>query len=656
MLRGCSSRSTRVCCRPRSGGASRRRSVPPRCCRTWRTTSRGFPTRPMLWPLLIGAWKRKPAAKPPSRMSLIDRIRASVIGDDAVLDGPFGPRRLVYADSHGLRPLARRSSRTSSATRCCRCTPTRTPRRRPPAGTRRRCARTRARIIHRAVNGGDGRRRRVLRLGRDRRDRQAHPRCSTSTPRRAAGRLHRALRAPLQRAAVARVGRRRRHDPRGRRRAASTSSTSSTSSRRHADRALKIGSFSAASNVTGIVTDVDRVAIALHRHGALSCWDYAAAGPYLPIDMNAAPDIPTGTLAYKDAVFLSPHKFVGGPGTPGVLVAKRALLRNRVPVGAGRRDDPVRQPDRARPTTPTRRSARRAARRRSSSRSAPGSSFALKEAVGSEEIRRREDDFARRALASWGANPQIEILGNPELERLAIVSLGLRHPRGPAARELRRRACSATCSGSRRAAAASAPGPYIHRMYPIDDEWSAAHGRRGRRRATWAPSSRSRGSASTTSSARRSSTTSSRPSTCSPTRAGSCCRSTASIPAAGLWQHRAGDARRRETCACATRCDGAPPRSPPRPRACWPASSTRRGEIIAAVAGRPAGERARTIPPLSADFERIRWFPLPGEGLAQLRSGRDARGSSYEATGPRARSSRRTRWTLASIGRSSPRP
>jgi selenocysteine lyase/cysteine desulfurase len=50
--------------------------------------------------------------------------------------------------------------------------------------------------------------------------------------------------------------------------------------RRHADRSLKIGSFSAASNVTGILTDEDRVATLLHRHGALSCWDYAAGGPY----------------------------------------------------------------------------------------------------------------------------------------------------------------------------------------------------------------------------------------------------------------------------------------------------------------------------------------------------------------------------------------
>lgn len=68
------------------------------------------------------------------------------------------------------------------------------------------------------------------------------------------------------------------------------------------------------------MTDVDRVSAVLRRFGALSFWDHATAGPYVPIDM-----------AGKDAVFLSPHKFVGGPGTAGVLVAKRALFRNRVP-------------------------------------------------------------------------------------------------------------------------------------------------------------------------------------------------------------------------------------------------------------------------------------------------------------------------------------
>ena len=68
----------------------------------------------------------------------------------------------------------------------------------------------------------------------------------------------------------------------------------------------------------------------LHQHGALSFWDYAAAGPYVQIQMKE-----DDALAYKDAVFISPHKFIGGPQTPGVLVVKRALLVNTVPACPG---------------------------------------------------------------------------------------------------------------------------------------------------------------------------------------------------------------------------------------------------------------------------------------------------------------------------------
>src|SRR4249919_3251959 len=101
----------------------------------------------------------------------------------------------------------------------------------------------------------------------------------------------------------------------------------------YADRPLRIGSFSAASNVTGIVTDTHTIADLLHQHDALSFWDFAAAAPYVDIDMNR--ECAQHPQCHKDAVFLSPHKFIGGPGTPGVLVVRRNLLRNRVPTVPG---------------------------------------------------------------------------------------------------------------------------------------------------------------------------------------------------------------------------------------------------------------------------------------------------------------------------------
>ncbi len=198
----------------------------------------------------------------------------------------------------------------------------------------------------------------------------------------------------------------------------------------HADRPLRIGSFSAASNVTGIVTDADVVTRLLHEHGALAFWDYAAAGPYLPIRMtppNEGNDGNKGsTPAAKDAVFLSPHKFIGGPGTPGVLIVKRHLLRNRVPATPGggtvayvnplEHDyiaDPVHREEGG---TPEILGSIRA-----------GLVFRLKRDVGEAEIHRRESEFTRRALASWSANPNIRILGNLRAGRLPIISFMVRH-------------------------------------------------------------------------------------------------------------------------------------------------------------------------------------------------------------------------------------
>ncbi len=192
----------------------------------------------------------------------------------------------------------------------------------------------------------------------------------------------------------------------------------------HAERPLKIGSFSAASNVTGIVSDNYRVSALLHRHGALSFWDFAAAAPYVAIDMYG-----DGGASYKDAVFLSPHKFIGGPGTPGVLVVRRELLRNRVPVVPGGGtvayvnplehrylDDPVHREEGG---TPAIVDSIRA-----------GLVFQLKQAVGIDVIRAHEDYYLRRAVAAWLEEPAIQILGNLDSERLSIVSFVLKAPSG----------------------------------------------------------------------------------------------------------------------------------------------------------------------------------------------------------------------------------
>ncbi len=76
---------------------------------------------------------------------------------------------------------------------------------------------------------------------------------------------------------------------------------------------MLIGALNAGSNITGVLTDTDSFSALLHRYGALAFWDYAAAAPYVNIDMNSI----SQEGAYKDGVYFSMHKFVGGAGTPG---------------------------------------------------------------------------------------------------------------------------------------------------------------------------------------------------------------------------------------------------------------------------------------------------------------------------------------------------
>ena len=100
----------------------------------------------------------------------------------------------------------------------------------------------------------------------------------------------------------------------------------------HRARQLKIGAFTACSNVTGLRTPYHELARRMHRAGGIVLVDFAASAPYLPIDMH-----PADPEARLDVVVFSPHKFLGGPGSAGVLVFDRALYHNTAPddVGGG---------------------------------------------------------------------------------------------------------------------------------------------------------------------------------------------------------------------------------------------------------------------------------------------------------------------------------
>ena len=244
------------------------------------------------------------------------------------------------------------------------------------------------------------------------------------------------------------------------------------------DREVLIGSFSAASNVTGIISDMKGISTLLHAHGALSFWDYAAAAPYLGINATGE-----GAQPAMDALFLSPHKLVGGPGSPGVLVLHKRLMANCVPSRPGGGTvsyvSPVEhiyitdEEHREEGGTPAIVESIRA-----------GLAFRLKDTVGADLIELKEETFVRRALKSWGANPNIHILGNPDLPRLSIISFVIRHGK----QNLHHDFVVAVLNdlfGIQSRGGCSCAGPYGHRLLHIDQnqsrafEESIAHGCNG---------------------------------------------------------------------------------------------------------------------------------------------------------------------------------
>ena len=95
---------------------------------------------------------------------------------------------------------------------------------------------------------------------------------------------------------------------------------------KHKDRKLKIAAVTSCSNVTGIFTEYYEIAKVMHQYDGLCFVDFACSAPYIDIDMH-----PEDEDAYLDAIYFSPHKFLGGPSSSGILLFNQKLYTNKIP-------------------------------------------------------------------------------------------------------------------------------------------------------------------------------------------------------------------------------------------------------------------------------------------------------------------------------------
>lgn len=187
--------------------------------------------------------------------------------------------------------------------------------------------------------------------------------------------------------------------------------------KKYSDREFKIGSFTACSNVTGIRTPIHQLARIMHEYGGVIFADYAASAPYDAINMH-----PTDPMEKLDAVMFSPHKFLGGPGTSGVLVFDASMYKIDVPdqPGGGTVDwtNPwgkykyvdnieVREDG----GTPGFLQSIKTAL-----------CFELKNQMGINNIRKREEELLKLAFDGLNTVPQLVILANEHKQRLGIIS------------------------------------------------------------------------------------------------------------------------------------------------------------------------------------------------------------------------------------------
>lgn len=232
---------------------------------------------------------------------------------------------------------------------------------------------------------------------------------------------------------------------------------------------MKLGSFSAGSNVTGMKSAVYEIASILHEHDAFVAFDFAGTGPYVDINMNI------DDKSYFDAIYLSPHKFIGGPGSSGILILNTKLYdHNLAPTvaGGGTVDyvsgfDYVFTKDveaREKAGTPGILQIIRAA-----------IAIDIKAKIGVKAIEDKEHQYMEHVFNKLKDNKYVEIFGSLEPHnRVSIMSFNLKNGENYLHHRFVTRLINDLFGIQSRAGCACA-GPYGHRLLGIDDETSSKY-------------------------------------------------------------------------------------------------------------------------------------------------------------------------------------
>lgn len=192
--------------------------------------------------------------------------------------------------------------------------------------------------------------------------------------------------------------------------------------KKYSNRKYKIGSFTSCSNVTGVVTPYHELARIMHENGGICLIDFAASAPYYEINMH-----PVDPMEKLDGIFFSPHKFLGGPGSSGVLIFDSGLYKNEVPdqPGGGTVDwtnpwgeykyvDDIEVREDG--GTPGFMQAIKAAL-----------AIEVKNSMGIARMKEREDELLLKTFAGLRAIDGVHILADNVTNRLGVVSFYLEH-------------------------------------------------------------------------------------------------------------------------------------------------------------------------------------------------------------------------------------